>query len=336
MAALTAEQKRVARKVLAVGKSMGAKRSELLAAIETGLVESNLTNIKGGDADSSGWRQERAMYYPNPNNVGAAAKRFFKEIRSTRGSGMTPGQKAQATQRSAFPERYDQREDHAKAIIKALDGLDLGGGGGKSKSLTHVTGTPPKATAGGTDYAAAIVDTLLNNRGESGSLLKSIIAAETNPAYQIAPTITDAKIKKTKVKLPAAGPGDVLNATGKIIRKDGWKGSKSAGDFIELNKILKGTGNTATGKRATQMTASGNVSDHYEGNKDSYAWDISGGDMDKAARVIARKLGLKTHKGTQNVTKTINGRKYRFQLLWQVADHYDHVHLGVDREDTPG
>lgn len=122
---LDREQEKVARKVLRVGKKMGATKKELLAAAQTGLVESGFRNLPYGDADSSGWRQERAMYYPDPQNVGASARRFFEEsvsdTKGARGRGQTAGQLAQTIQASAFPERYDERKPEAWAIVKAFE-----------------------------------------------------------------------------------------------------------------------------------------------------------------------------------------------------------------------
>jgi hypothetical protein len=136
---LTPEQAAVAQTVIQTGQQMGATRKELLAAIETGLVESNLQNLNYGDADSLGWRQERASIYgtgpTGPNNVRAAARRFFQESGpdGNRGAGMTAGNLAQAIQGSAFPERYDQRRADALRILR-----DLQGRGGKTKPATIV------------------------------------------------------------------------------------------------------------------------------------------------------------------------------------------------------
>jgi len=118
----------VARKVLRTGKQEGATKKELLAAAETGLVESGFKNLGYGDADSEGWRQERTSIYGTgpggPRNVKAGAKRFFAESVSdtggSRGAGMTAGQLAQAIQGSAYPERYDERKPEAAAILHAF------------------------------------------------------------------------------------------------------------------------------------------------------------------------------------------------------------------------
>lgn len=118
---LDAEQTRVAAKVLSRGQKAGATKKELTAAAETGIVESGFRNLSYGDADSQGWRQERASLYPNPTNVKDSADRYFSETASAgRGKGQSAGTLAQSVQRSAFPERYDEVRGQAKPIVQAF------------------------------------------------------------------------------------------------------------------------------------------------------------------------------------------------------------------------
>lgn len=123
---LSPEQAAIAKTVVKTGLKMGATPKELLAAVETGLVESNLQNLPYGDADSLGWRQERASIYgtgpTGPTNVRASARRFFEEsvTDGNRGAGMSAGQLAQAIQGSAFPERYDQNAGTAIRILRQM------------------------------------------------------------------------------------------------------------------------------------------------------------------------------------------------------------------------
>lgn len=126
--AYTREQKKVLSEIIRVGRKKGAKRSELISAIATALVESGARNLSYGDRDSVGWRQERSHYgsVKNRMNVRNGAIRYFNEIKSTRGSGMTPGQKSQAVQRSAFPDRYDTMAGQAKDILKSSLGKNAG------------------------------------------------------------------------------------------------------------------------------------------------------------------------------------------------------------------
>jgi hypothetical protein len=104
-----------------------------------------------------------------------------------------------------------------------------------------------------------------------------------------------------------------------------------------LARLGRPYGCTSTSeKRRRKYTASGGISDHWVGSKAAYAIDLDspscsmtypGGDADRTARAIARSLGMPRHTGTITVVRGA----YRFQLLWQAADHYDHVHVGVRR-----
>src|SRR4051794_2397557 len=105
--ALTREQRRVATIIYRRGRRKHVRPKSLLAAIETGLVESGLRNLPGGSGTSVGWRQETASSYPgiNRRNVAGGADRFFQEIKAKGGSRRfgSAGQLAQAVQRSAYP-----------------------------------------------------------------------------------------------------------------------------------------------------------------------------------------------------------------------------------------
>ena len=76
-------------------------------------------------------------------------------------------------------------------------------------------------------------------------------------------------------------------------------------------------------------------SDHLTTNESTYASDIPGrlndGHTDDEAKKIAKRLGMKGHRGTNTVVKD----GYRYQLIWQDKGHFDHIHLGADRVDAP-
>lgn len=117
---------------------MGASRKALIAAVETGLVESNLRNLNYGDADSKGWRQERTSIYGNKHatNVALSAQDFFKEAMAKEGQYRRPGDLAAAVQRPAaqFRGRYAQQGKLARQL--------LGGVGGGVGGSASVPGTP--------------------------------------------------------------------------------------------------------------------------------------------------------------------------------------------------
>lgn len=122
-AGLTPEQAEVVSTIVETGKKMGATPKELLSAVQTGLVEANLTNPAGGHGTSVGWRQEIDTYgsVGRRMNVRGAARRYFQETAAAgRGAGMTSGQLSQAVQRSAYPERYDERVGEARNILSNM------------------------------------------------------------------------------------------------------------------------------------------------------------------------------------------------------------------------
>jgi hypothetical protein len=74
-------------------------------------------------------------------------------------------------------------------------------------------------------------------------------------------------------------------------------------------------------------------SDHSAARTDSWACDVAvlgiqvpTPQTELAARRVGAALGEPNYTGG-DLTKTING--YRFQILWKVADHFNHVHIGV-------
>jgi hypothetical protein len=85
-------------------------------------------------------------------------------------------------------------------------------------------------------------------------------------------------------------------------------------------------------EQQSRTTGSPN-SDHFHTRTDSWAIDVAVRGIQAptpqthlAARRIAVALGEPNWAGG-DLTKTING--YRFQVLWLVAGHYNHVHVGV-------
>lgn len=118
---LDAGQTSIARQILAVGQRLRASPRVLLAAIEAGLVESNLRNLNYGDRDSVGVFQQRpSQGWKGLRNVKAAAAEFISKAKAANTGRGSAGQLAQAVQRSAFPGRYDERRGQAQSIIRAL------------------------------------------------------------------------------------------------------------------------------------------------------------------------------------------------------------------------
>jgi hypothetical protein len=80
-------------------------------------------------------------------------------------------------------------------------------------------------------------------------------------------------------------------------------------------------------------TTGGDQSDHHVSRSDSWAADLAVRGIqaptpatELAAKRVAAALGEPNWQGG-DLQKTING--YRFQVLWKVAGHFNHVHVGV-------
>jgi hypothetical protein len=80
-------------------------------------------------------------------------------------------------------------------------------------------------------------------------------------------------------------------------------------------------------------TTGGEQSDHHISRNDSWAADLAVRGIqvptpatELAARRVAAALGVPDW-GGGDLTRTIHG--YRIQVLWKVAGHYNHVHVGV-------
>lgn len=150
----------IAQTILDVGLAVGASERALLAAFEAALVESNMRNLDYGDRDSLGVFQQRpSAGWGSQDQVTDpvyAARAFFlgpDRAGSVVGGNVEPGavardasfngsagQLAQAVQRSAFPERYDQVERDARAL------------------LTRYTTNPPQITLASTAGSPTAVD----------------------------------------------------------------------------------------------------------------------------------------------------------------------------------
>ncbi|TDV57558.1 hypothetical protein [Actinophytocola oryzae] len=121
----------VIRVVHDVGVELGASDKVMLAAFEAGWVESHMNNLPCGDQDSLGVFQQRPSQGWGTTeqimDVEYAATKFFDE--AIRNEPLHPddtsGLLAQSVQHSCCPERYDQAEDKARAMLAELGGTRL-------------------------------------------------------------------------------------------------------------------------------------------------------------------------------------------------------------------
>jgi cell wall-associated NlpC family hydrolase len=118
---------------LSVAHSLNAVALAQLALIEALIVESSCRNLSGGDRDSRGVLQVRdstagPMHISN-RDVEACVNAFLTKGFWSKGGAISlasahpdwdPGQIAQATQGSEFPEAYEHFRSEAKAILEAF------------------------------------------------------------------------------------------------------------------------------------------------------------------------------------------------------------------------
>ncbi|MEV3992697.1 hypothetical protein AB0J57_27680 [Streptomyces sp. NPDC049837] len=113
----------VTRTVYAVGRRLGVSEKVMLAAFEAGWVESHMNNLDCGDKDSLGVFQQRpSRGWGTPEQIRRvpyAARRFFARAVEVerRSPHLTAGETAQEVQRSAHPDRYDEAEPKARALL---------------------------------------------------------------------------------------------------------------------------------------------------------------------------------------------------------------------------
>jgi hypothetical protein len=127
--------------------------------------------------------------------------------------------------------------------------------------------------------------------------------------------------------------------SGKVVfggKNNNWGGSmERALEIASFAKKCSGKKNVISSqKRSRVKTASGNVSDHYEGNLSAYAVDIpargsKGDDLLKCIMSEFNNGSNASYTGNKWLNVTVDG--YRYQFGWRVKNHYDHIHVGVKK-----
>ena len=317
MASYDSEQRRTIRRIRQIGREVGASPKEVKAAFATGIVESGLRNLPGGDADSAGWRQERASLYKDPTNLDASIRRFFSETRAVKAKYGRAGDLAAAVQRPAAQYR-GRYEDVAGEAQRLLDG---------SGGARVAADAPMRSSAPAVD-----------NSGPRGALIAQYLQRDNQDPLDFAMGIRALK------DVPSASTA-VPERTGTSARpasppQGGGRSRSTPRNVIDLDIVPLATqlgfqvssGTIAAANRRHGPTVSGGRSDHQGSGKDTWAADISGRsakEMDALARAIAKRFGI-PWKGAGAVTYTANG--YRYQLIHKSnvgGNHFGHVHIGV-------
>lgn len=217
------EQQRVIRTIIRVGRRRGIPREGILANLAAGSVESRFRNLPGGDRDSQGYRQERARYYRNPRNVGAAVNRFYDEWLADADRGSSVGQQAQAVQQSGFPDRYQTRVPLAKRLLSQYGG----GGPGVTTTATRTPGVD------NSDLRQQLKLDYLAHREEPDALLNlagGLQGAQDVPGRTV--TRTSRRTRQNGAGIPKEAGGHV----GKIFEAF----YDPAGKYFDSGQFVKG------------------------------------------------------------------------------------------------
>lgn len=181
---LTPDQAEVAATIARVAINRGLPDHAVTVALATGMVESRLTNLDYGDADSLGVFQQRpSMGWGSAEqvmDVEYAAGKFYDHLMKVPNWQDLPvTEAAQAVQRSAFPDRYADWEAMSRAWAAALTGETTAS---LACALEPASGTNAAQMAA--DVASAIPGATLTQSGGN---------AETGEIrYTLAfPTLTD-------------------------------------------------------------------------------------------------------------------------------------------------
>lgn len=230
MSALSPSQQRVFDAIVRIGRQRGETPMEIKAAVETGLVESNLTNVQGGDADSSGWRQERASIYKDPNNLGASINRFFDETSAVQDKYTNAGDLAAAVQRPAeqFRGRYAQRASEADTLLRGAHEIAGMPDPAAAQASSPTIETTPGSVSTSIDEAAleaarkrSVVGGYLQRHNPDSLLLRTGVLSPAPPnvadftSTQVTPgqtTIT--QTQPAPGQAPAAAGGGAAGARG--------------------------------------------------------------------------------------------------------------------------
>lgn len=113
--------------IAAIGVRRKMPEQAVVVALATAFQESTLENLDGGDRDSVGLFQQRpSQGWGTPEQISDpryAANRFYAALKKVRGwEEMRVTDAAQAVQRSAFPEAYEQWTDESTVLTRALLG----------------------------------------------------------------------------------------------------------------------------------------------------------------------------------------------------------------------
>lgn len=190
------EKQKIVDQIVKVGKEMGMSDADITAAIATGLVESELRDLDGGDRDSDGVFQQRPSqgWGSAEDTVEQDARDFYEKYRET-DPNLSAGERAQAVQRSAYPDKYGQRMDEAATLYQESQARANTGTNGSSSSSSSSSGVQQVAVTnwpsnlGGSSSSAA--SSALSSSSTSSSSTTTTPTTTTPSTTDTGATTTD-------------------------------------------------------------------------------------------------------------------------------------------------
>jgi cell wall-associated NlpC family hydrolase len=151
-AALDSSQRAIAGQIIAIGKQRPIPARGWQVAIQAGMTESGLHNDPGGDRDSAGIFQMRPSQgwgtYAQVTDPTYEINKFYDVLLAVPNwQTMRPGAAAQAVERSAFPDRYNNWELMAASLVSNLGGVTDPSGCGVSLASATLATSPVAAKA---------------------------------------------------------------------------------------------------------------------------------------------------------------------------------------------
>lgn len=292
--ALDPGQRRILARIKQIGRQRGASAKEIKSAIETGLVESNLRNLPGGDADSAGWRQERASLYKDPTNLDASINRYFDETAQVKNKYATAGALSAAVQRPAaqFRGRYQQRSAEAQALLGGAAGA------GASQGSTTRTVTPGVDNSGA--RSAAVAQFLNETNADPVQFALRIRSLQDTPGTV---EVRNTPVHRSAGVSSVPTGGGVTTFDGKEVaswmvpalsyaRKHGWTGTITSGvrTYAQQAALYANRANNPN------PVARPGTSNHEVGEGGSGAVDVT--DADTLARALRGFRGRTLKQGT--------------------------------------
>lgn len=293
------------------------------ALLEAMAVESNFRNLGYGDRDSEGVLQQRPStgWGPASESAGTDIRQFLSRANQTnRGFQGSAGQLAQAVQRSAFPDRYDEHKQEVNRLLGAR-----AFGNSPSIPSSRVFGQD-SSTSGLASQRKAFADFFL-------SRASSRITGDEAPSLL---SLANSLQTQTLDPTPAVMPGP--NPVGQ--NKSGRYGS-DAPAAVAAGKYAQGLGLRVSENPYFDKVDPVHVagSDHYrtlgkyQGRPYGAALDVSG-DPAKLKRYFRwleanrKKLGLDDEFYTPMGYSYDEGRRVGG---FTIPNHDDHVHVSFGR-----